>query len=93
MGEGCEAICAARARTLPDRAFARLVAQPWVSSIIVGASLLGQAQQNVPAAEWTLTLARVDVAWGQARAEKRRADMSSFRGLTIGGHRANLPQG
>jgi len=62
--ERLESFCATRARTLLELAFAWLVAQPCVSSVIAGATLPQQVEQNVRAAEWALTaeeLFEVDV--------------------------------
>jgi len=53
--ERLEAFCAARGRTLLELAFGWLAAQPCVSSVIAGATLAEQVEQNVRAAEWTPT--------------------------------------
>lgn len=53
----------ARGRDLPTLAIAWLTAQPFVSSVIPGASTPAQVEQNVAAAEWQLTaedLAEID---------------------------------
>ncbi len=61
--ERLEPFCTQRGRTLLHLAFAWLAAQPTVSSIIAGATRAEQVEQNVRAAEWTLTpeeLSQVD---------------------------------
>lgn len=50
-----EAFAAERGHTLLDLAFAWLGAHPVVSSVIAGATRPEQVEQNVRAAEWTLT--------------------------------------
>jgi aryl-alcohol dehydrogenase-like predicted oxidoreductase len=53
--ERLQTFCARRGRTLLELAFGWLAAQPCVSSIIAGATRPDQLEQNVRAAEWTLT--------------------------------------
>ena len=58
-----QAFCDARGRGLLELAFSWLAAQPCLSSIIAGATKPEQVEQNVKAAEWTLTaedLAEID---------------------------------
>ena len=61
--ESLEKFCAQRGRTLLDLAIAWLAARPQISSVIAGATKPEQVEQNVRAAEWTLSaeeLAEVD---------------------------------
>jgi aryl-alcohol dehydrogenase-like predicted oxidoreductase len=61
--ESLENFCAQRGRTLLDLAIAWLAARPQISSVIAGATKPEQVEQNVRAAEWTLSaeeLAEVD---------------------------------
>ncbi|HVY41648.1 MAG TPA: aldo/keto reductase [Hyphomicrobiaceae bacterium] len=61
--EQLEAFCAKRGRTLLELAFSWLVAQPYVSSVIAGATRPEQLEANVKAVDWALTpeeLAEVD---------------------------------
>jgi aryl-alcohol dehydrogenase-like predicted oxidoreductase len=61
--ESLENLCAQRGRTLLELAIAWLAARPQISSVIAGATKPEQVEQNVRAAEWTLTaeeLAEVD---------------------------------
>lgn len=53
--EKLEAFCAARGRTLLDLAFAWLLGNPVVSSVIAGATRPEQLEQNVRAAQWILS--------------------------------------
>jgi aryl-alcohol dehydrogenase-like predicted oxidoreductase len=53
--EKLEAFCAARVRTLLDLAFAWLLGNPVVSSVIAGATRPEQLEQNVRAAQWILS--------------------------------------
>jgi aryl-alcohol dehydrogenase-like predicted oxidoreductase len=53
--EGLESYAAARGKTLLDLAVAWLVARKPVSSVIAGATRPEQVEQNVRAAEWTLS--------------------------------------
>jgi aryl-alcohol dehydrogenase-like predicted oxidoreductase len=58
-----EEFCAARNRTLLELAFSWLAGRPAVASVIAGATRPEQIEQNVKAAEWSLTaedLAAVD---------------------------------
>jgi aryl-alcohol dehydrogenase-like predicted oxidoreductase len=54
--EALEEFCGKRGRSLLELAFAWLAAQPLVSSIIAGATTPEQVEQNMRAANWTLTL-------------------------------------
>ncbi len=49
------AFAAARGRTILDLAFAWLLAHPWLSSVIAGATKPEQIVQNVAAASWKLS--------------------------------------
>src|SRR5262249_8366281 len=53
--QGLEAFCARRGHTLLELAFAWLLARPTVASVIAGATKPEQLEQNVKAAEATLT--------------------------------------
>jgi aryl-alcohol dehydrogenase-like predicted oxidoreductase len=53
--EALTAFAAARGHTLLELAFSWLAANPTVSSVIAGASLPEQVEQNVKAPGWTLT--------------------------------------
>jgi aryl-alcohol dehydrogenase-like predicted oxidoreductase len=57
--ERLEAFCAARGRTLLQLAFAWLLAKPFVSSVIAGASTPEQLRQNTGAVDWDLGAAEV----------------------------------
>ena len=54
-----EAFCAARGRTLLELAFAWLLAQPVIATVIAGATKPAQLEANLRAVEWTLTPAEV----------------------------------
>jgi aryl-alcohol dehydrogenase-like predicted oxidoreductase len=61
--EALEAFCKKRGHTLLELAFSWLLARPCVSSVIAGATKPEQLEQNLKAAQWTLTaedLAEVD---------------------------------
>lgn len=53
--EHLEEFCAKRGHALLELAFSWLVARPTVSSVIAGATRPEQVEQNVKAADWTLT--------------------------------------
>lgn len=53
--EKLEAFCAARGRGLLDLAFAWLLGEPAVASVIAGATRPEQLERNVAAARWTLS--------------------------------------
>jgi aryl-alcohol dehydrogenase-like predicted oxidoreductase len=53
--EKLEAFCAARSRSLVELAFAWLLAQPVLASVIAGATKPEQLETNVRAIEWELT--------------------------------------
>jgi aryl-alcohol dehydrogenase-like predicted oxidoreductase len=55
--EKLQDFCDERGRTLLELAFSWLLARPFVSSVIAGASTPEQLQQNAKAIEWTLTAA------------------------------------
>lgn len=60
-----EAIAAARGRSMLELAIGWLASQPHVASVIAGATKPGQVEENVAAAEWSLSpeeLAEVDLA-------------------------------
>ena len=62
-----DAVATDRGHTLLELAFAWLVAQPTIASVIAGATSPEQVAANVAAAEWTLStpeLAAVDAALG-----------------------------
>jgi len=66
--ETLKAFCAERDRTLLDLAFSWLAAQPYVWSVMAGASRPEQIATNVQAAEWVLTqeeLAAIDQLTGK----------------------------
>ncbi|MEI9991777.1 MAG: aldo/keto reductase [Rhizomicrobium sp.] len=52
---GLTAFAETRGRTILDLAFAWLLAHPWLSSVIAGATRPEQVEQNVKAAAWKLT--------------------------------------
>jgi len=54
-----EAFCAARNRTLLELAFAWLLAQPVIATVIAGATKPEQLEANIRAIEWELTPAEV----------------------------------
>jgi aryl-alcohol dehydrogenase-like predicted oxidoreductase len=63
VAEGVAEFAAARGRTLTEIAFSWLAAQPFVSSIIPGATKPEQVEENIAAAGWRLTpedLAEID---------------------------------
>ena len=53
--EKLEAFCAARKRTLVELAFAWLLAQPVIATVIAGATKPEQLEANIRAIEWELT--------------------------------------
>ncbi|KAA0236971.1 MAG: aldo/keto reductase [Chloroflexi bacterium CFX7] len=60
-----EAIAAARGRSMLELAIGWLASQPHVASVIAGATKPGQVEENIAAAEWSLSpeeLAEVDLA-------------------------------
>ncbi|MCK6564366.1 MAG: aldo/keto reductase [Dehalococcoidia bacterium] len=60
-----EAIAAARGRSMLELAIGWLASQPHVASVIAGATKPGQVEENVAAAEWSLSpeeMAEVDLA-------------------------------
>jgi aryl-alcohol dehydrogenase-like predicted oxidoreductase len=57
--ENLEAFCAARKHTLLDLAFAWLLAQPVIATVIAGATKPEQLDANVRAIEWELTAEEV----------------------------------
>ena len=66
--EALEAFCAERGRSVLDLAFAWLLANPDVSSVIAGATRAEQVVANAKAAAWTLTpqeLAEVNAVIGK----------------------------
>ena len=66
--EALEAFCAERGRSVLELAFAWLLANPDVSSVIAGATRAEQVVANAKAAAWTLTaqeLAEVDAIIGK----------------------------
>ncbi len=61
--EALEAFCKKRDHTLLELAFSWLLARPCVASVIAGATKPEQLEQNIKAAQWTLTaedLAEID---------------------------------
>jgi len=61
--EGLADFCAKRGHSLLELAFSWLLARPQVASVIAGATKPEQLEQNVKAADWTLTpddLAEID---------------------------------
>ena len=57
--EKLEAFAAARGRSMIELAFAWLLAQPVLASVIAGATKPGQLEANVRAVDWELTPAEV----------------------------------
>jgi aryl-alcohol dehydrogenase-like predicted oxidoreductase len=55
--EKLEAFCAQRGKTILDLAFAWLLAQDYVPSVIAGATSTSQVEQNARCASWALTAA------------------------------------
>src|SRR5437868_12510537 len=53
--EKLQAFAQARGHTMLELAFSWLAARPQVSSVIAGATRVEQIEQNVKAAEWTLS--------------------------------------
>jgi aryl-alcohol dehydrogenase-like predicted oxidoreductase len=67
--EKLDAFCTARGRTLLELAFAWLLGNPAVASVIAGATRPEQLEANVAAARWTLSAedrALVDAATARA---------------------------
>ncbi len=67
--EAFEAFCAGRGHSLLELAFSWLLARPSVASVIAGATRPEQVEQNVAAAQWTLSaedLAEIDRIAGKA---------------------------
>ncbi len=54
--EGLQKFCQARGHSMAELAFSWLLAHPVVCSVIAGATKPEQLEQNVTAAEWTLTV-------------------------------------